>query len=58
MILNVSAHQLQLVIFHGAKLLIGATSLDIPLFFCNAHRQVACEARVSFLMRALIRRNM
>jgi hypothetical protein len=26
---------------HSAKLLIGATSLDIPLFFCNVHLQVA-----------------
>jgi hypothetical protein len=43
---------------HSAKLLIGATLLDIPLFFCNVHRQVACKDRVSSLMMALVRRNM
>jgi hypothetical protein len=43
---------------HNAKLLIGATSLDIPLFLCNVHQQVACEDRVSSLMMALVRRNM
>jgi hypothetical protein len=50
--LNISTYM------HSAKLLIGATSLDIPLLFCDVHRQVACEERVSSLMMALVRRNM
>jgi hypothetical protein len=43
---------------HSAKLLIGATSPDVPLLICNVHRQVAYEDRVSSLMVALMRRNM
>jgi hypothetical protein len=43
---------------NSVKLLIGTTSLDIPLFFCNVHRQVACEDRVSSLIMALVHRNM
>jgi hypothetical protein len=42
----------------STKLIIGDTSLDIPLFFSNVHRKVACEDRVSSLMMALVRRNM
>jgi hypothetical protein len=59
---STAVHSLQKQLFistyiHSAKLLIGATPLDIPSFFCNVHRQVSCEDRVSSLIMALVRRN-